>query len=242
MDQPTRPFRVAFLDLETAPNLGYTWAKYEQNVISFEREWFLLSFAVKWSDKKRVHTFGLPHFAGYEKDRADDKKLVAKLWSVLDEADLVIAHNGDRFDLRKANARFLQHGMTPPSPYRTVDTLKIARKYFALTSNKLNDVAKVLGLGKKSDTGGFQLWLDCMAGDAAAWRKMLRYNANDVVLLEKVYEHLRPWHTSHPDTHIGACHACGSAKLQRRGVEFGNGKKYHRIQCNGCGKWSREKL
>ena len=241
LESATRPYRIAFIDIETAPNLGYTWAKYEQNVIAFKKEWFMLSFAVKWAGADKVKTYGLPQFEGYENDRADDSNLVAKLWSVLDEADLVVAHNGDRFDLRKANARFLQHGLTPPSPYKTVDTLKLARKYFALTSNKLDDIAKVLGLGKKAETGGFQLWLDCMAGDEKAWRKMLRYNANDVVLLEKVYECLRPWHATHPDTHFGACYACGSGRLTRRGFEFGNGKKHQRLQCQGCGKWSSEK-
>lgn len=237
---PARPFRVVFLDIETAPNLGYTWAKYEQNVLSFEREWFMLSFAFKWAGDEKPKAFGLPDFPGYDDHKSNDAQLVAKLWAVLDEADLVIAHNGDKFDLRKANARFLFHRMTPPSPYRTVDTLKLARKHFALTSNKLDDVAKALGLGKKAETGGFQLWLECMAGNRAAWRKMLRYNAQDVALLEDVYERLRPWHATHPSIVNGACAACGGDHLVRRGTGFGNGKRYQRLQCYDCGKWSKE--
>lgn len=246
VDVPVRPYRIALIDLETAPNLGYTWAKYEQNVISFVREWFLLSFAVKWygSDEK-TKVYALPDFAGYDDDRNNDAALTAKLWEVLNEADLVIAHNGDRFDLRKANARFLFHGMSPPAPYRTVDTLKLVRRHFSLNSNKLGDVAKILGLGQKAETGGFGLWESCMAGDRSAWRKMTRYNAQDVDLLEKIYERLRPWHIAHPAIAAVqdgfACPACGSALMQKRGHELIGRKRIQRYQCLGCGKWSRGK-
>lgn len=243
---PSRPYRIALIDLETAPNLGYTWGKYEQNVIRFVKEWFLLSFAVKWyGGEGKTKVYALPDFPGYDEDRANDSQLVAKLWEVLDEADLVIAHNGDRFDLRKSNARFLFHGMNPPSPYRTVDTLKLVRKHFALNSNKLDDVAKLLGLGRKAETGGFELWEACMAGDRAAWRKMTRYNGQDVDLLEKIYERLRPWHATHPaiaTLHAGlTCPACGSTEMQKRGFDLVGQKKIQRFQCSGCGKWSRGK-
>jgi hypothetical protein len=240
--EPTRPYRIVYIDIETAPNLGYTWAKYEQNVIAFEREWFMLSFAFKWAGEVKPTVYTLPDFVGYDDDKSNDAQLVAKLWAVLDEADLVIAHNGDKFDIKKTNARFLLHGMAPPAPYRTIDTLKVARRHFALTSNKLDDIAKALGLGQKADTGGFQLWLDCMSGDRKAWKKMARYNGNDVDLLEKVYERLRPWHATHPCIEAGACAACGSDHVIRRGVAFSGGKKFQRYQCFECGKWSMSKV
>lgn len=234
------PFRVAFIDIETAPNLGYTWAKWEQNVISFAKEWFILSFAVKWAGEKQTTTYGLPDFPGYKRNPTDDARLTKKLWEVLDEADLVVAHNGDKFDLRKANARFLAHKLPPPSPYKTVDTLKLARKYFSLNSNKLDDVANTLGVGRKAETGGFQLWLDCMAGKPAAWKKMLHYNAQDVILLEKVYEKLRPWHATHPRINgYYNCRVCGSDKLQSRGRVMTSTKgSQTRFQCQSCAAWS----
>jgi hypothetical protein len=44
------PFSKLFgsLRLETAPNLGYVWGKWEQNVIDFKKSWYVLSFAVLW--------------------------------------------------------------------------------------------------------------------------------------------------------------------------------------------------
>jgi hypothetical protein len=99
-----------------------------------------------------------------------------------------------------------------------------------------------LGLGHKAETGGFQLWLDCMSGDEKAWRKMRKYNAQDVVLLEKVYDRFKPWHTSHPNIAIKSaelrCPACASLNVQRRGYQYLASFKRVRYQCNECAKWS----
>ena len=182
-----KPARVLFLDIETAPNLGFCWGKWEQNIIDFKRHWFMLSFSMKWQGERSAHTFVLPDFRGYVSNKEDDSRLVTKLWEVMDEADVIVAHNGDRFDVRKSNARFVTHGLTPPSPYKTVDTLKTARRVFRFSSNKLDDLGSQLQVGRKIDTGGIPLWKKCIENDPKAWAKMKRYNAQDVLLLERVY-------------------------------------------------------
>lgn len=234
--------KVLFLDIETAPNIGYTWSKYETNVIEFIKERYMLCYTVKWLDDKKVITEGLPDFPEYKKDKTDDSALVKKLWEYVDEADVIVAHNGDKFDIKVMNARFLVNGLLPPSPYKTIDTLKEARKRFSFNSNKLTDLGQVLKLGKKLETGGFQLWKDCMAGITKAWNKMQRYNKIDVLLLEKVYFKLRPWMATHPNVGINidryACIQCGSKKTQKRGFSYAKVYKYQRYHCQDCGGWS----
>jgi DNA-directed RNA polymerase subunit RPC12/RpoP len=238
-------YRIAFIDIETRPNLSYTWGKWEQNVIAFKQEWAILSFAVKWSDSKRVKVYGLPDFPLYDKDPDNDLELIKELWRVFNEADLIIGHNGDNFDIKKANARFIFHGLAPTTPYKTVDTLKLARRHFAFNSNKLDDLAKYFGIGEKVKTGGASLWLDCMNGDLAAWSKMKKYNAHDVILLEKVYNRFRPWHTTHPNINLQMnprdlrCPACGSLRVQRRGWDYIRTFRAQRYRCLECSKWSR---
>ena len=116
--------KVLLLDIETAPNIGYVWGKYEQDVIKYIQEWYVLCFTGKWLDSGKTVTLGLPGFPDYEKNRTDDKALIEELWKMLDEADVVVAHNGDKFDIKKINTRFLVHGLTPPAPYKPVDTLR----------------------------------------------------------------------------------------------------------------------
>lgn len=232
--------KILLFDIETSPNLGYVWGKWEQNVIENVSDWYILSFSWKWLGEKNTHVLGLSSFKGYKKDPENDKELVATLRELFDEADLIVAHNGDQFDIRKVNARMLVHGMPPPSPYKTIDTLKVARKYFKFDSNKLDELARHLKIGHKAETGGFALWKGCMAGNKKSWKTMLEYNKQDVILLEKVYLKLRSWVTNFPM--IGqskrVCPNCEAHKLQSRGFRFTKTQKIQRLQCTNCGGWS----
>ena len=239
--------RILFYDVETSPILGYTWGKYEQDVIEFERDFNIMSFAWKWADEKVVHVLALPDFKTYQKDKFDDKELVKELWKLMNEADIIIGHNSDSFDNKKVNSRFVVHDLLPPAPYKTVDTLKVARKYFKFSSNKLDDLGNTLGLGRKIAHTGFKLWKDCMNGDLSAWRLMKRYNKQDVVLLEKVYEELKPWITNHPNVGVLAgrpesCPVCAGTTLQARGFAISKPGKRQRWQCTKCGCWTIGKL
>jgi DNA polymerase III epsilon subunit-like protein len=101
----------------------------------------------------------------------NDKPLLDSLWNLLNQADYVIAHNGRKFDCGKINARFIQHDMLPPSPYRIIDTLEIARKSFNFTSNKLQYLADALKCAPKQQHGkfpGFELWNECMRDNEEA--------------------------------------------------------------------------
>ena len=238
--------KILLFDIETAPNLAYVWGKYEQNAIAFESEWYMLSFAWKWSGDKKVQARSLPDYRGYNKNPMDDSAMLKDLHSLFDEADVIVAHNGDQFDIKKTNARFIINGLHPPAPYKTIDTKKVAKKYFNFTSNSLNDLGQNLNLGKKLPTGGFDLWLGCMQGDQKSWDKMVKYNKMDVELLEKVYETMKPWMTNHP--HVGlyqgkacACPNCGGEDLQKRGFSYTRTGKYQRLQCLDCSAWSQQR-
>lgn len=237
--------RIAYVDIETAPSLGYFFDKWKEgNIIATECDWYMLSFAVKWQGQKRVRTFALPDYPLYKKDKENDRELVKDLHDVFDRADILIAHNGDRFDIRKSNARFITHGLKPPSHYKTVDTLKVARKHFKFDSNRLNDLGQSLGVGKKLPHTGVHLWLSCMAGKPSAWRIMRRYNARDVELLERVYLKLRPWATTHPNlnlyTKASNCPTCQSSDIKLRGMNYSRSVARQRYQCECGASWSGE--
>lgn len=240
------PLKILLFDCETAPNLGLCWGKYEQTIIDYEREWYMMSIAYKWLDEDKINVFALPDFALYKKEPENDKELVTKLWEVMNEAHILVAHNANGFDIKKANSRFVINELGPPSPYRVVDTLSMARKYFGFNSNKLNDLGKTLGLGEKVETGGFKLWKDCMSGDKKAWDRMKSYNKTDVDLLEKVYLKLRLWDKSHPNVGIfngpDACHVCGSENVQKRGYSYTQLTKRQRLYCIDCRYWSQGKV
>lgn len=239
--------RILLYDIETAPNLAYVWGKYEQDVIAYESEWYMMTFSYKWLGEKRVIARGLPDYPLYKKQPENDKALVSELHKLFSDADVVIAHNGDAFDQKKSQARMIYHGLTPPAPYKQIDTKKVARKYFNFNSNKLDDLGKLLGCGQKLDTGGFELWLGCMNGNISAWNKMKRYNKQDVVLLEEVYLKMRPWIVNHPSMALmldrpEVCPKCGEGPLiiskKRKIAKTGFAIQY---QCKACGGYSTDR-
>lgn len=236
--------RVLVYDIETTPNLGWVWGKYKQNVIAFEEPWYMLSFAYKWLGQKQTYVVSLPDFPLYAKDPRNDIEVVKALHELFSLADLTVTHNGKSFDNKKANARMAVHQLAPPPAYKEIDTLLVARRQFAFTSNRLGDLCRTLGLPHKEDPGGFKTWEGCMNGSPKAWATMRKYNKQDVVILEQLYLRLRPWMSNHPNLNIygdrpDSCPRCGSEDLMRRGWRIANVYRYPRYQCNGCGGYCR---
>jgi hypothetical protein len=239
--------RILLWDLETSPLITYAWEIYEANAIKVIKDSQMLCFAFKWLGDKTVQVLGQDDFKGYKPGINNDLNVVKALRELFDEADVLIAHNGRSFDTKVAQARMIAHGLQPPSPFREIDTKTVAKRYGRFTSNKLDDLGKTLGLGQKLDTGGFKLWEGCLAGDEKSWRTMKRYNKQDVVLLEQLYLHLRPWIQNHPAMNIlsgnpDACPKCGSIDLKRNGLRHSNGGTYQEYQCNNCGGYSRKRI
>lgn len=239
--------KIILLDIETAPGLGWSWSKYDTNIIKYVQHWYMLSFAYKSLTDESVTCFALPDFPGYDKSKTNDFHLVSALWKVLDEADIVVAHNGDSFDIKKSNSRFFAHNLPAPSPYKTVDTLKALKKNFKFDSNKLGDIGEQIGAGTKVPHTGFSLWEACMEGDRRAWDKMREYNVQDVLLLEELYLKVRPWIASHPNVALydhnvsggtgTSCTHCGGNHTQRRGFNRTKTQVRQRHVCLDCRAW-----
>lgn len=224
--------KVLLFDIETAPNLAYVWGKYEQDVIAFKSEWYILSVAYKWLGEKEIHCLTIQGRKG------NDKILVTKLRELFHQADVVIAHNGDAFDIKKARARFIFHGLKPPSQFATVDTYKVAKRYFNFNSNKLNDLGIYLKVGEKVKHTGFDLWLGCMQDKAKSWSLLKKYNKQDVALLERVYNKLLPWMDKHPHMALledrKGCPKCGSSEVIKDGIRANSMSIQQQWFCKAC--------
>lgn len=238
----TKP-KILIYDIETAPNLGYYFQLYQEgNILQVKSYWYMISFAWKWLGESKTHILALPDFDKYEKNSEDDSQLVLELWKLFNEADIVIAHNGNSFDQKKANARFIANNLIPPIPYQQIDTKLVAKKYFKFDSNKLDDLGDYLGLGRKLETEK-GLWIKVMAGDKKAWKIMCDYNKQDVILLEKVYLKLLPWMTNHPNMNLlnGTTHECPNCggNTIKRGFHNTRASRTQRYQCLNCFAWSQ---
>jgi DNA polymerase elongation subunit (family B) len=235
--------KILVFDLETSPLKAYVWSRWQQNVYPDQMlsEWFLLTWSAKWLYSADVMSDKL---TSKEVLAEDDERIVKTLWKLIDEADIVIAHNGDRFDVPRLNSRFIVNGLPPASSYKTIDTKKVSARQFGFSSNKLSELAKYFGFDGKLDTD-FELWAKCMAGDQEALDYMQEYNDQDVILLEEVYLKLRPYIKSHPNVgiyiekDIPVCSACGSENIKfNNKYYYTHTGKYPIYRCK-CGAESR---
>lgn len=234
--------KILIYDLETSPLKAYVWRRWKQNIYLDQTisEWFLLTWSAKWLFGDEVMSDKL---TGEEVLKENDSRIVATLWKLIDEADMVIAHNGDSFDVPKMNARFLLNGLPPASPYRTIDTKKVAAKQFGFSSNKLDALAGYFGLDCKLDTD-FKLWARCMEGDDESLAYMEKYNKYDVELLEEVYLKLRPWINAHPnvglyvESDVPVCTHCGNEHLEPTKPYTTQAGVYDVYRCS-CGALNR---
>jgi len=212
--------KVLVFDIETAPILTYVWRRWQQNVFTdqtVEDNWPILTWSAKWLFESKMYSMKM---TPKEAINRDDKRVVQGLWSMIDEADIIIAHNGLKFDVRMMNARFFMHGMVPPSSYQVIDTLKAARRAMALPSFKLDDIAKYLGKEGKIKTD-MTWWTKFLNGEKEAIDRMQEYNDKDVYVLEEVYLSLRTWIKPHPNLGLfvehdkPSCPTCASTVLTK---------------------------
>lgn len=239
--------KILALDIETSPIVSYTWGLFDQNVAlnQVKEDWSVLAWCAKWVGEKKVYYMDQRNAANVR----DDKDILKKIWSLLDEADIVLTQNGRSFDVKKLNARFIINGMRPPSSFKQIDTLRLARKVFGFTSNKLEYMSNKLGLKYKKlkvkRFPGFELWSECLNGNIEAWDEMKRYNIYDVLALEELYKKLIPWETSinfnlYSRDNVTRC-TCGSTNFHKNGFFYSAAGKFQRYYCGDCGAEIRDK-
>lgn len=230
MKQP----KILIWDIETSYILAHTFSLYPERIhpANVVEDWRIHSIAWKWHGKKRVYSV-------VEENRCD-KNVLEAVYEVLCEADYLVHHNGDAFDLKKFNARLVRHKLPPLPPIKTVDTLKKVRAILKDTSHRLDCLGDYYEVGRKISNSP-KLWTRAFFGEKKALAEMVKYNRQDVVLLENVFDTIRPYikHDINLNLHTEGevCPNCGGTHHQSRGYYYTATSKKRRLQCNSCHKW-----
>jgi len=236
--------KILVLDIETRPIVSFTWGLWQQNVglSQVVQDMGVLCWAAKWLEDDYIYYDALHfHEKMWKKDPDNDIKVLESVWKMLDQAEYVLAHNVS-FDVKTLNSRFIQQGMQPPSSYKVIDTLRIAKQNFRFTSNKLAFIGKAITEDCKMDPGGFETWRSiCIDRCTKAFDYMMEYNLQDVYLLEEVYLKLRAWDKKHhnransTDLKEVVCNACLSTNVVKNGYYHTNTQRYNKFKCQDCG-------
>lgn len=231
---------ILYVDVETSPMLAYTWDTRPQYIPKdmLLQDKIVLTWAAQWHGKTTIKGDKL---TPDEVLARDDKRIIASLAKLVREADVVIAHNADRFDLPLINGRVMYHAIEPLGPVKTIDTLKLVKKSFKLPYNSLGYLAEWLFGDNKSATS-MRLWKRCMEGDYKALAYMLRYNRKDVKLLAELLERIKPYVSKLARLYDGpGCPSCGAGDLMVRGYHRTNASTFVKLQCQECGRYCRQR-
>ncbi len=234
MTSKPRP-KILFYDIETTPSIGtYYGNRYERNILGKIKHSEIFSFAYKWHGTRETWC--------YTQEKRSEEKLIHYLHKLFQDADLIVAHYGDQFDQKVVKARMLFYGMKPPKILTSIDTKKIASRYFKFDGNSLDELGEYLGLGRKVKVSVYELWEATQKGKR--WDELAKYNKQDVILLEKIYDKFLPWIENHPniarilephEPWETKCPKCGSEDVIRKG--FGRSGAKRQWHCKACGGW-----
>jgi len=243
--------RILLWDLETSHNQVLSFGLWKQDIpfknIQIERHIYCVSY--QWYGEKKIHSISiLDDKKRFKKNIHDDYYVVKKFKEVIEQADAQVAHYGDKFDTPMLNARIIANKLNPLPKIISLDTKKIASKYFRFNSNKLDYLANFLGHNGKL-TNHPNLWLDCFNGNIKALQQMVKYNRQDIRVLYFIFEKLKPFIQNNPlnsalfynkNKNI-ICPNCGSSNLMKKGFSYTRVNKFQRYVCKECNAWCNER-
>lgn len=239
---------MLFIDIETSPLVCYTWGIGDQNIgiNQIVENPTVLSVAAKWQGSNEIMYLDTRN----KQNPRNDLEVCKFAFDLLNEAQVVVAQNGKRFDSKVLAGRFAINNLGSPSPFQQVDTLQIARKHFKLPSYKLEYMCTVFGLNNKKLKSkkfiGMDLWRECLNKNPEAWKEMELYNKHDVFALEELYEFLLPYGIGidlsiyNGKDEKKTCN-CGSSKLKKEGFRYTKTGKFQQFSCKVCGSWMSSK-
>lgn len=235
--------KILFFDIETSPILAYTFSLFKPviGISQIVEDPRVICWSAKWKGPKKTVMFMSEYHHGYV-------EMLKGLRDLLDEADIVVGYNSDRFDITWMKQQFVVNNIEPPSPFRSIDLYKVNKQNFKMPSGKLDYMSQTFLHDRKVAHEGFGLWRDCIGPDGpakdSAWKRMKKYALKDTALLQPLFELLLPYIKGmNAGLYNGedfACTHCGGTDLQKRGFHYTNASKFQRYQCNNCGGWSSD--
>lgn len=239
--------RILIADIETMAAKVYTWGMFNQNhsidqIIEPDR---MICFAAKW--------YGSPKVIFKSEYHDSPLDMALAVYELLNEADVLVTYNGNSFDIPWFQRVRHEHGLDHPSPFTSVDLYRVFKKNERHLSHKLAYITRQYNLTGKFSHHGFMLWRECNGdfgpeAQRKAWIEMRKYNKQDVVTTDELFEEALPYITTIPHVSLWSefgddgrptCPSpvCGSVVVTRQGWRRTKTRRYPRYQCSECGRW-----
>lgn len=205
----------------------------------------VLTFGSKIVGEGQPKILNILDYTGSDGDllRAE-KRMLKDISARMLEADVWLGHYAVYYDVPFLNTRLLYHNLPVlPANFPLIDTWRVSRNRLKLRNNRLATISAFLKTLDEKDAIKPEAWLRALGGHRPSMSTIVEHNRRDVLVLEEVYNRLRPLVLDHPNKGLvdgrGGCGVCGANKLQKRGFHITRTRKYQRFQCRSCGAWSK---
>lgn len=192
-----------------------------------------------------------------EWDKGGRGAFLKKVHALMSQADIIVGHNIDSADIPwlEGDLYFPRIGhkhkpnLPPLAPFKTVDTLKVARRFKSGVAFKsLNALCQILEIPAKTDEYDRERMERAINGNTEDRERLVDYCAGDVIATQGLYDWLRPHIKNHPALFIDGkdkltvCNRCGHDTEPTARRYVANVLSYTMLRCTNCGGHSRLSL
>ena len=153
----------------------------------------VLCAVLRGSDKKRPIVLRGDTYEAWASNRSNDSDLVGSIADALSCYDVLVAHNGARFDIPFLRTRMARWGLPAFPNKKVVDPVQLARNKLRMSSNSLAALASLIQAGEKTVVDA-NMWLEAsLDGNKQAMDYIVKHCIRDVEILEKVADAVKPY-------------------------------------------------
>jgi len=172
--------------LAMRPTINLDFVTFDIETSNLKADFSILLSAVIKPFGQDPIVFRADDYPTWENDRANDGAITRDISDELRKHAIVVTHYGDRFDTPYLRAKMMKHGLEPLPQMFGIDTWKIARANFQVSSRRLKNLVRYFDLGEKGQVDG-GLWMDAAYnGGREAMDEIVAHNIVDCEVLEKL--------------------------------------------------------
>ena len=240
--------KILILDVERLPGITtqYWWDRgdLKNRYIHYEtvvRQPRTTIVCAKWYDQPEVIELA-------EWDPGGRKKFLKNVHRLMAQADIIVGHNLDNADVPwLAGDLYIEGGLPPLPPFKTVDTLKVLRRQFKSGApfKSLDAFCQIAGIPSKTDKYDREAMERAVNKSIEDRERLVSYCSGDVIATQGLYDFLRPWINNHPALFVDGkdsmttCHRCGHDTVPIAKRYVANVLTYGMRRCTECGGHSR---
>ena len=201
----------------------------------------------KWYDQPDVIRLA-------EWDKGGRGQFLKAVHALVAEADIIVGHNLDNADIPWLEGDFYfprighphRPKLKPLPPSKTVDTLKVARRFKSgVPFKSLNALCQIIGIPAKTDVYDRAAMERAVEGSVEDRERLTDYCAGDVIATQGLYDWFRPHIKNHPalfvdgQSKLTTCNRCGSETKDVARRYVANVLTYSMVRCTVCKGYSR---